>query len=124
MMQYNVMQGDRTVGSVEVFDEGLYRSIKSKCWLPRGIYRLFACWQEKEELIGVCYPQADIYVLEKRIPAKRLPLEGIRFRIAEKKVDTHEFILVSEDQPFPALHLLEKASFCRTGDQCGIYIKA
>ena len=82
MRIYDVLLGNKTVGSAEIREVGLYCRVQCICKLPSSqIYRILMVGTTGELLLGVCVPNGDEWILERKIPAKNLPGEELRFYI-------------------------------------------
>lgn len=77
---YAVMYRGEQVGKLQMQKQGLYCRMQCRCQLPGDdIYRL-KMLQGKESIhIGVLVPEGDGFLLDKRIPAKRIPAGELHF---------------------------------------------
>ena len=82
MRIYDVLLGNDTVGSAEIREVDLYCRVQCICKLPSSqIYRILMVGTTGELLLGVCVPNGDEWILERKIPAKKLPGEELQFYI-------------------------------------------
>lgn len=89
-----------------------------------GIYRvLLVCGQLRENL-GVLMPQNGGFLLDKKIPAKRLGQGIPEFRLtAHQEQASRIFVPVYPDEPFSYIHKLEDAFLEQRDGKQGIMIQ-
>lgn len=119
---YKVYQGQEIIGEATVEKEGLYFHIYCRCELDReSMYKLMAVWENGEENLGILIPVSGRFGLEKRIPAKRLPVEEIAFRVIPYHRSLGKrFAPVYPEEPFSYLEKLKKATFAERDGQAGV----
>lgn len=143
-MEYEAYLEDRIAGKVRLTKEGLYYRVLCRCSLPQNVvYRLYGiCGQEWENL-GVLMPDGDGFLLERKIPVKRLA-DCTRFLVSdgsepEKAVtaepeqeaeitedadtDAGTFVPIHPEEPFDYLHKLESAYLQERDGQIGAHIQ-
>lgn len=105
----------KTVGTVECIREGLYCRILCRCTLPgQEIRRLYA----GNEKIGVLMPQNGQWILETRIPAKRIK-EGSAFTLDEPG---ETFYPIRPGEEFVHLDKLRKGKLDIREGQMGLVV--
>lgn len=117
---YSVYLDGREVGTVQVVRERLYYCFHCSVKLPKAaIYRLQVSADNNETDLGICVPEADHFVLTKKIPVKYLADGELSFRlIANERKE--RFVPVSQDQPFACLTELENAKFVNRNGIAGV----
>ena len=79
---YAVMYRGEQVGKLQMQKQGLYCRIQCRCQLPGDdIYRLKMLAGEDSTHIGVLVPEGDGFLLDKKIPTKRIPAGELSFVI-------------------------------------------
>ena len=79
---YAVMYRNEQAGKLQIQRQGLYCRLQCRCQLPGDdIYRLRMLAEEDSTHIGVLVPEGDGFVLDKKIPAKRIPSGQLRFAV-------------------------------------------
>ena len=99
----------KVVGQAEVAQEGLYYRFSCQCTPPdEGIHRIIVSDGNGTADLGICVPAGEQFCLVRRIPVKYLPGEKLTFTLVSKdKKETG--IPVRNDEPFPALDILNRA---------------
>lgn len=150
---YAVMYRGEQVGKLQMQKQGLYCRLQCRCQLPGDdIYRLRMLTGEDSIHIGVLVPEGDGFLLDKKIPAKRIPSGELNFSVRgnrdaevrepekteEKPEETPEetpeqiqesepeekaFIPISEEEPFPALEQVRSSVLAWQDDQPGLFIQ-
>ena len=146
---YAVMYRDEQVGKLQMQRQGLYCRLQCRCQLPGDdIYRLKMVQGKDITHIGVLVPEGDGFLLDKKIPAKRIPSGELRFvvrgsreaevrepekteekpeetpeQIQESEPDGTEFVPICEEEPFPALEQVRGSVLAWQDDQPGIFIQ-
>ena len=149
---YAVMYRGEQVGKLQMQKQGLYCRMQCRCQLPGDdIYRL-KMLQGKESIhIGVLVPEGDGFLLDKRIPAKRIPAGELHFVVQgsgepeepeekpeekpeqiqeqtqeqtqESIPEEQEFVPICEEEPFPALEQVRDSILAWQDGQPGIYVQ-
>ena len=79
---YAVMYRGEQVGKLQMQKQGLYCRIQCRCQLPGDdIYRLRMIQGKDSIHIGVLVPEGDGFLLDKKIPAKRIPSGELSFAV-------------------------------------------
>ena len=114
--KFDVTFAGRTVGQVEVKQEGLYCRLLCRCRVSDGqIHRLYA----DGEKLGVLIPDRGELVLETKVPAKRLK-KGCVFSLEEKR---GTFIPIRPGAPFDHLGKLRLAKLSFREGKPGVYLE-
>ena len=150
---YAVIYRGEQVGKLQMQKQGLYCRLQCRCQLPGDdIYRLKMLTGEDSTHIGVLVPEGDGFLLDKKIPAKRIPSGELSFVVRgsreaevretekpeevpeetpnetpeetrEKKHEETEFVPICEEEPFPALEQVRDSVLAWQDDQPGIFIQ-
>ena len=122
MQCYNVMLNGCIVGTAIVETEGLYLRFRIRCKPPDSqIYRLVMLCGSQQMDLGVCVPEDDHFVLNKRIQSKLVGEGEPQFFLAVRKnVDSTLFIQVDTEKPFGHLDRLPAARFEIRDGACGL----
>ena len=146
---YAVMYRNEQVGKLQMQRQGLYCRMQCRCQLPGDdIYRLKMVQGKDSTHIGVLVPEGDGCLLDKRIPAKRIPAGELHFvvrgsREPEEKPEEkpeqiqeqtqeqtqesipeeQEFVPICEEEPFPALEQVRDSILAWQDGQPGIYVQ-
>ena len=111
----DVTWNGKTVGTVECVREGLYCRILCQCSLPgQEIRRLYA----GNEKIGVLVPRNGQWVLETRIPTKRIR-KGSTFTLDEPE---ENFYPIRPGEEFAHLDKLRKGNLGFVEGRMGIAV--
>ena len=118
---YAVYLGDKTAGKLQIEKEGLYYRLTCRCVVPDDlVYRLFAVTDQRRENLGVVLPENGGYVLQRKIPAKRLQ-PGCRFLLSARgETNTGTFVPVYPEEPFSYISRLETAFLEVRNGQTGL----
>lgn len=110
-VQYEVCLAEKTVGSVQVGQEGLYYKFVCTCRLTGSvIYELLAKCGEKEENLGILVPSGKYFGLIKRIPVKKLGQGSLSFQLKPRHNKLQgRFVPIRADEPFGYIQRLEQA---------------
>jgi len=106
---------NRRVGTAYVCNNGLYVQIKCICsFQEQRIYKVFAECDNHQIPLGIPIPQNGRYILEKRIPAKHISGNNIRFyALCKDGVSTEDCYGVSEDIAFDQLADINEGAYLR-----------
>ena len=117
---YEIMLGSSPVGQVTVERQGLYYRFSCRCDL-KGMYRLMASCNGKQEDLGTLIPKDGAFGLEKRVPVKRLGEGKPEFLLMGKDCARREnFVPVYPEEPFSYMSRLKDAYLARREGQLGI----
>ena len=120
---YDVTLNAEPVGKVQVLKEGLYLRIHCRCHLDGDVCRLLVHCGEREENLGILVPKDGQFVLDTKIPAKRLGQGSYHFTVVPKKaVLAGKFIPISPEEPFAYIERLKEAHLVRRGGKMGILL--
>lgn len=121
---FEVRQGSRVAGKIQVIPQGLYVRIICRCRIEgQQVYRLFAVSGNHRENLGVPVPEGDGFLLDKRIPAKRLG-DGVRFVLsAGAGALKGEFVPICPEEPFLYIDRLKSAFLETQQGKVGIRIE-
>ena len=124
-MEYGVAMGDHRIGEAEVFREGLYYRIRCRVRLSgKVLCKVLVSCGTREDNLGVLVPEGDAFVLETRIPVKRLGEGELRFRVLPRHTELKgRFVPLAPEEPFRYLSRLKDARLVRRGDVTGILIE-
>ena len=110
-MNYEVMLGKQPVGKVQVISQGLYCRIICRCQIPGDqIYRLYVVCGSHRENLGVPVPEGDGFLLDRKVPAKRLGTGPYSFVLScGAGVPQGTFIPICPEEPFLYIDRLNHA---------------
>lgn len=121
---YEILLAGVSVGQARIKREGLYYCFQCHCrFSSEVIYKLTVTCNDVTENLGIPVPEGDHFVLETRIPIKRLG-EGIPvIRAVPKHNDLQgKFIPLSPTEPFAYLSQLESAFLEKRDGKLGVVI--
>ena len=121
---FEVYQGNRIAGKVQLIPQGLYVRVICRCRIEgEQVYRLFAVSGDHRENLGVPVPEGDGFLLDKRIPAKRLA-EGVRFLLSAGAGELNgKFVPICPEEPFLYIDRLKTAFLESEQGKIGIRIQ-
>ena len=122
---HEVLLGNRAVGKVRILHQGLYYHLTCHCQIPSDqIYLLYAVSNSTRENLGVLVPEGDGFLLDKKIPAKRLGGETLRFEVSSgHSTRSGEFIPICPEEPFLYIDRLKTAFLQTEHGKVGIRIE-
>jgi len=122
---YEIQQGDKLLGKVNVTREGLYYRISCRCQLPgEGMHHLVLRCGGREINLGICVPMEGSFGVEKKIPCKSVEQGRPEFLLLPKHESIQgKFVPIYPEEPFSYMERLKDAFLARQGDQLGIVIK-
>lgn len=108
---YDVFLSGQTAGKARVRKEGLYLCISCRCQLSgEVVYQLEVEGEGQWLKLGIPVPADGEFILETRIPRKRLPEGEFRFRLTPRHTEKSGiFIPISPEEPFRYLTRLQNA---------------
>ena len=142
---FEVCLGSNPAGKVQITRQGLYCRVVCRCHVPlEAVYRLYGVSEKGQENLGVVMPEGDGFLLDRRLPAKRL--EGCtRFMLwdgsepepeavqeedaeemAEEKLEEEQagvFVPIRPEEPFSYLQQLASACLEEQNGQIGAHIQ-
>ncbi len=124
--KYDVYLEGISCGTAFLSKQGLYAFIRCFCSLPPEsmVHLQLECSDATEDL-GLLIPTSGGFMLEKKLPLKRLGEGNMRFSLRRRHQNddpTQRFIPVFCDSPFEQLHLLDGACFARRNGISGVLI--
>ena len=121
---WKVYLDGQVVGSCALEHRGLYCEIACRCsHVAEGICRLMLHCGEEELDLGVLIPGSGGFVLERRIPVKRLPKGQPRFSVvAQQRREEGTFVPVHMGEAFEYLSKLENARLARRDGEVGLLL--
>jgi hypothetical protein len=112
-MEYPICLGGEEVGRSTVEREGLYYGIRCRLKLTgKVLCKILVSCGGREADLGIPVPEGSWFLLEKRIPVKRLGEGTMEFRVVPRHKDLWgRFIPLSPEEPFRYLARLRDARF-------------
>ncbi len=112
---YEVCYGGVTAGKVQILKQGLYLRVVCRCQIPDGmVCRLYAQQDDRRENLGVLVPDGDGFLLDRKIPAKRLAGGELRFVLSSGRGTVRsDNTFIYPEEPFRYMERL-KAAFLQT----------
>ena len=123
--RYEILRGSEAIGMAEVTREGLYYRFRCRCKLSGSvIYKITVQTGSNLRDLGVLVPENDVFILEKRVPAKYFGTDDLRFSaVPHSKSMKGVFIPVYPDEPFAYLARLRKAYMKKQNGITGIVLE-
>ena len=124
MKSYNIMENGCAVGTATVEAEGLYLNIRARFNPSKDqIYRLILTCESKRIDLGVCVPEDNCYVANKRIQRRLIDVGGLEFALEAKESEEHMlFIPLDSEKPFNRISQLRAGCFENRNGVCGVVI--
>ena len=124
-MEYDILLGGQTVGRATVERQGLYYAFHCRCCLTgEVVYRLTVRCGERTESLGIPVPSNGQFVLDTKIPVKRLGEGEMSFLALPKHAELGgKFIPLSPEEPFRYLSRLENAFLQVRDGKVGVVVK-
>lgn len=125
MEEYEILLGDKSVGKALVSREGLYYRIRCRCSLSgETVCRVQVRCGNRCEDLGILVPEDGAFVLETRIPVKRVREGSLSF-VAAPRHRTPEllFIPLHPEEPFRYIERLKDAYLAKRDGKTGIMIR-
>ena len=125
---YTVCFNDRDAGKVQLIRQGLYCRVICRCQVPGDrVFRLYSVGSDCRENLGVVVPEGDGFVLDRKIPAKRLGEGNIRFLLSDTDVQPDNvsggtFVPICPEEPFLYIERLKTAFLQSENGKIGIRI--
>ena len=125
MAEYQIMLGDKAIGTAQVIREGLYYRIRCQCELSgETIFRVVVRCAQQEENLGILAPNGSRFGLETRLAAKKLGKPPFRFSVVPKERSVKGcFVPLSAEEPFRYIARLKDAYLENRNGRIGIVIK-
>ena len=119
---YEVLCGEKKVGTVQVEREGLYYRFSCRCDVsPQEMKRLWMRLGSKETDLGLCVPVDGRFGTDKRLPIRQCGDGKPQFLLRHRNLKP-QFVPLSPEEPFRYLHRLEHAYLEQRGNTLGIVI--
>ena len=118
---YAVKLGDRVIGSATVERRGLYYHFRCRCGLTGDVMcRLVASCGGQDTDLGVLVPTEGGFGLDTKLPAKRLGVGVLAFRVEPKRsARSGVFVPIRPEEPFSYLSQLSSAYLAVRDGQIG-----
>ena len=117
---YEILEEGRSVGTVSVFQCGLYYRFLCHCGAPHRI--TVSCGGKNTEL-GLCVPTGTGFGIDTRIPAKKIGNGELAFFAQVEKSGKEEiFFPVSGLEPCTCIEKLRYARIAEKNGQLGVLI--
>ena len=122
--QYPVTVQGKQAGKVLVSRRGLYYCFSCRCCLTGDtIYRLVVACGTVRENLGVLVPKDGSFVLEKKLPVKRIGEGEMVFSLLPKQeAFTGTFVPIHPEEPFAYISRLKESFLVLKNGQPGIII--
>lgn len=123
--KYSVLLGKQEAGTVQVIKEGLYYRFICRCRIQGDtVCRLGVMCGEVRTHIGVPIPEGDGFVLDKRIPVKKLGRGSPSFFLApQHETSLDSFVPISPEEPFAYIERLKDSFLTEQKGRKGIRIR-
>ena len=121
---YAVTVSGQQTGKVSVQRQGLYYLFSCRCRLAGDIiYRLVVTCGTVRESLGILVPQEGSFVLNTKLPAKKLGEGELSFRLIPKREELRKtFVPISPEEPFAYIARLKQSFLVIQNGQAGICI--
>lgn len=113
MKCYNVMLNGCVVGTAATETEGLYQRFRIRCKPPdMQMYRLIVLCGSQRMDLGVCVPEDNLFVMNKRVQSKLLGEGDLQFHLEIWRNDQYTtFVPIDPQKSFDYLDRLPDARF-------------
>ena len=121
--QYDLTFGGRSVGKVEVAQEGLYYRFCCRCRLSGDVIcRAILEHGGKRESLGILVPVGDGFGSTARIPAKRIADGQWQFAVVPNRDrDEKKYVPIKPEEPFAYIARLKDAYLAlHQGQACAV----
>ena len=118
---YEILLGDKPVGTAQVRREGLYYRFSCHCKLnEKSVCRVSA----GNVSLGVLVPSEDGFRLDVKLPVKRFLNQSPDFKVMPNRpVVEGRFIPLSPEEPFAYIERLKDGYLARQDGKIGVIIK-
>ena len=122
---YEVYLGNHAAGKVQILRQGLYCRVICRCRIDSDqVYRLYAVSEDSRENLGVVVPEGDGFLLDRKIPVKRLGNGKLRFVLSCGVGGLPgKFVPISPEEPFFYIDRLKTAFLQSERGKVGIRIE-
>jgi hypothetical protein len=122
---YDILLGGAMIGQAQVDKEGLFLRFRCRCRLSgEVIYQLTVSDGCHTEKLGIPVPESGWFVLDTRLPAKRLENAPLFIRAVPRHGELSGFIPVKPEEPFMYLSRIKDAYLAVRDGQAGILLRA
>lgn len=121
---FSVAVGGTQAGKVTVRRQGLYYLFSCRCNISGDIlYRLVVSCGSIRENLGILVPEEGGFVLNTKIPVKRIGEGDMSFTLVAKQDDSRKsFVPIKPEEPFAYISRLKESFLIRQNGQTGIQI--
>ena len=121
---YSVTICGQQAGKVIVQRQGLYYLFSCRCRLSGDMmYRLSVTCGAQQESLGILIPKDGNFMLETKVPVKRIGEGEMSFILIPKQVPlSGTFVPISPEEPFAYISRLKKSFLVYKNGQVGILI--
>ena len=122
---YSVTVCGQHAGKVLVQQQGLYYLFSCRCSLSGDVmYRLTVSCGGLRENLGILVPEHGSYVLNKKVPVKRIGNGAMSFALVPKNDDLKRtFVPIHPEEPFGYISRLKESFLMIRNGQPGICIE-
>ena len=121
---YDIYLGGAVIGQAQVDKEGLYLHFCCRCRLSgEVIYQLTVTTGDRTEKLGIPVPEGGWFVLDTKIPAKRLENAPLSIGAVPRHGELSGFIPVKPEEPFAYLARIKDAYLAVKNGQVGILLR-
>ena len=122
---FSLTVAGKPAGKVTVQRQGLYDRFSCRCKVPGdGMYRLMVTCGNHRETLGVLIPKDDSFVLETKVPSKRIGEGDMTFSLFSKQqTHTENFVPICPEEPFRYISRLKESFLVQKDGQLGILIE-
>jgi len=121
-VMFPIYYGQTECGNAVVERQGLYCTIHCECKVITKLPCKITLQTEDARInLGTCIRVGDIYVIDTKIPSKRINEKQMVFRIyIPGSEDCDGFFPIGEDMPFPHLNRLDSARMRQSNGRTGV----
>ena len=123
---YSVSYSGRVVGKITVQRKGLYYHFHCRCVPDRDdVYRVMVSCNGNAESLGILVPSEGAFILNTRLPVKRIGEGSLDFRLVPTREPTTSagiFVPIIPEEPFSYISRLKDSFLVVQNGQAGIEI--
>ena len=121
---YTVTVCGKQAGKVVVQRQGLYYHVHCRCCLTGdNMYRLVVTCGTIRESLGILVPEGGSFVLDTRLPVKRIGEGKLAFALIPKhEISSGSFVPIHPEEPFAYIARLKESFLILRDGQPGILI--
>ena len=122
---FSVTVCGKHAGKVQVQRQGLYYHFFCSCKLSGDIiYRLMVTCGSKRENLGILVPQEGSFVLNTKVPVKRIGRGDLSFTLQPRQeTPAGVFVPISPEEPFAYISRLKRSFLILKEGQAGIQME-